>query len=168
MPKATTGVVKSNSLINLHYTQLIVHASWPLYWFLRIVRSNIPQRSEITLLSWWEVLLTFGILFCPQVGTERIILTWQVIHCWLLWTTYLKGDIYRERKEVVGHSIRGRKHTLPPTLLHVMWVQEKTPYTLPRLYKEGRRPQYYHCHTLQAPPSPHGLIFYLRYGSSLC
>jgi hypothetical protein len=38
-------------------------------------KGEISQRLEITLLSWWEVLLTFGILFCPQVGTKRTILT---------------------------------------------------------------------------------------------
>jgi hypothetical protein len=131
--EVATGVVKYHSLVNLHYTQLIVHASLPLHRFLGIVQSYITQGSVIALLSWWEVFQTLWVLFGPQVWTERRILTWLGIHCWLLWTAMVevKGDIYREREEVVGHLIRGWRQMWKkthPTVLHLMWVRENTPY----------------------------------------
>jgi hypothetical protein len=124
-------VVKSNSLINLHYTQLIVHASWPLHWFLRIVRSNITQRSEITLLFWWEVLLTLVVLCCPQVRTERNILTWQGIHCCLLWTTLVNGRVTYVGKEKRWWAIRSGGENTPYPLPYYMWCEYKKTHPTP-------------------------------------
>jgi hypothetical protein len=126
-----TRVVKSNALINLHYTQLIVHASWPLHWFLRIVRSNITQRSEITLLSWWEVLLTLGVLFCPQVRTERTILTWQGIHCWLLWATMVNWRVTYIGKEKRWWPLDPWEKNTPYPLPYYMWCEYKKTHPTP-------------------------------------